>query len=144
MSLEVVRQLLVVSTIDDKRVKLSLLGNDDRLLNSNISVGIVFPNTLLIDVTSINILIIDKATSYEFLDQSNGQRLASSIVVVGLRRSSSHNIPINISLTFQVLDEYRYSLIRGSQSCSYYDPNSLRWNTTGCTLPIYNNVLQSL
>lgn len=114
--------------------------NSAMYLNSNISVGATFLTTDLDYVNSLNMLTIDKAPFYEYLDQSNHQRVASSIIIVGLQRWNSSNASVNITLYFQVLEEYLSSLIGGSYSCSWYDFQSYRWSSTNCTEPIFNYI----
>lgn len=110
----------------------------NRLLNSNVSVAAFFSNSALIDVKSINILIIDKLSYYETLDQTDGQRLVSSIVIANLQRNNTNNTKASISLMFQILNEYNNLFTGGSYRCSFYNHKNLKWDDTVCSLPFYN------
>jgi hypothetical protein len=82
-------------------------------------------------------LIIDKPTTYENIDTSSNEILASSVIVVSVQRNSSSSSSMNISLYFQVLPDYRPS-VDAIYSCSFYDLNRSRWNQSGCTTPLFN------
>ena len=83
-------------------------------------------------------LIIDKPKLYEDIDNSSGRHLASSVVVTDLKRNNTSILSqVNISLFFQVLDEYRPTG-SATYTCSFYDTDSQRWNDSGCTAPQLN------
>ena len=44
---------------------------------------------------------------------------------------------MNISLYFQVLNEYKPN-VNATYLCSFYDTNNSKWNESGCTIPQYN------
>ncbi|CAF1426055.1 unnamed protein product, partial [Rotaria sordida] len=111
--------------------------NVDNVTNSFSSAAAIISNQSLIGVTSLNMLIINKPTTYEKLDNSTNKMLASSVIVVAVRRNSSLSTPITISLYFQILPEYQPN---GSAEylCSFYDTTNSKWNESGCTIPQYN------
>lgn len=108
--------------------------------NSSISIGALIHGASSDNLKSLNILIIDTPTSYEKLNNSNNDtQLASSVIVVNPQRNN--DMPINISLYFQVLEEYKPT-VESKYSCSYYDTNAARWSDVGCTKPMYNESLK--
>ncbi|CAF4890481.1 unnamed protein product [Rotaria sp. Silwood1] len=104
---------------------------------SNFSAAAIINNEALNGVTSLNMLIIDKPTTYENIDNSTNKTLASSVIVMSAWRDSSASVPMNISLYFQVLEEYRPN-IRADYFCSFYDTTQSKWNESGCTKPRHN------
>jgi len=111
--------------------------NENTILNTYLTAAAIIHNESLVDVTFINMFIIDQPTTYENIDNSSNETLASSVIVVVVQRNSSMFIPMNISLYFQVLNEYRPT-VDAIYSCSYYDTNNSRWNSSGCTQPQLN------
>jgi hypothetical protein len=112
--------------------------NENIISNTNLTAAAIIYYQSSVDVTSINMFIIDKPTTYENIDNSNNQTLASSVIVAAVQRNSSVFIPMNISLYFQVLNEYRPSVV-AIYSCAYYDINNRQWNVSGCTIPQLNS-----
>lgn len=117
----------------------TLIINNGSLLNTNISAGAEFPLLSLTGIERINLLIIDRSPVFDTLDRSRNQTLVSSVIVAGLRRNSSRNVPMNISLYFQVLDEYRASVGNGTYQCSWFDFSTSLWSAINCSAPIFNN-----
>jgi len=111
--------------------------NENNTYNTFLTAAAIIDNESLIDVTFLNMFIIDTPTTYENIDNSSNKTLASSVIVVVVQRNSSMFIPMNISLYFQVLNEYRPT-VDAIYSCSYYDTNNSRWNSSGCTQPQLN------
>ncbi|CAF4909950.1 unnamed protein product, partial [Rotaria sp. Silwood1] len=113
--------------------------NSEQITNTELSTAALISNQSLTGVTSLNMLIIDKPTKYENLDNSTEKKLASSVVVVVVNRNNVSSNQINISLFFQILNEYRPS---GDVEyiCSFYETSDLKWNESGCTAPQYNAV----
>jgi hypothetical protein len=114
--------------------------NENNIFNSNVTAGAIIYNGSLVDATFLSMLIIDKPTTYENIDNSSNQTLASSVIVVSLQGNSSSSSSMNISLYFQVLTNYRLT-VNAIYSCSFYDLNRSRWNVTGCTVPVFNGPL---
>jgi hypothetical protein len=112
--------------------------NENNIYNTFLTAAAIINNESLIDVTFLNMFIIDTPTTYENIDNSSNKTLASSVIVVAVQRNSSAFIPMNISLYFQVLNEYRPT-IEAIYSCSYYDTNNGQWNSSGCTQPQLNS-----
>ncbi|CAF2752444.1 unnamed protein product [Rotaria sp. Silwood2] len=106
--------------------------------NSSFSAAAFISNEALLGVTSFNMLIIDKPTTYENIDNSTNKTLASSVIVATVQRSGSRNVPMNISLYFQVLNEYQPNR-SADYFCSFYDTTNLKWNESGCRRPRYNS-----
>jgi hypothetical protein len=111
--------------------------NRDTVINSAVSIAAIVNNASLAGVTSLNMLIIDKPTAYQNIDNSSNKNLASSVVVVAVQRNSSPSGSMNISLFFQVLNEYTPN-VPATYLCSFYDNNTSTWSESGCTKPQYN------
>ena len=109
--------------------------NIDKVTNSNISVAAIVSNQSLTDVTSLNMLIINKPSSFINVDNSSNKKLASPIIMATVRRNNSLS-PMNISLYFRIIRAYRPN-VSATYLCSFYDPNTLKWNESGCTVPQY-------
>lgn len=107
--------------------------------NTSLTAAAEFSPASLVNVISLNMLIVNKPIIYENIDSSNSTQLASAVIVIGVQRNSSVSAPVNISLFFQVLPEYNQS-VNGSYLCAYYDLGLRVWNSSGCTVPVYNGV----
>ncbi|CAF2752399.1 unnamed protein product [Rotaria sp. Silwood2] len=116
-----------------------LLSISNRLdaLNSNLTAAAFLTNESLVNVRSLNMLIINEPTTYENIDTLRNISLASSVISVATKGNSSISNPVNISLYFQVLHEYRPS-VTSRYLCTYYNINATKWNESGCTTPQYN------
>ncbi|CAF1217625.1 unnamed protein product [Rotaria sp. Silwood1] len=112
--------------------------NKDNITDSNLSSAAIISDSALIGATSLNMLIIDKPTTYETLDNSTNKTLASSVIVVAVKRNSSVSVPTNITLYFQVLNEYKPNTTV-DYLCSFYDTINSTWNESGCSIPRYNS-----
>lgn len=106
------------------------------LSSSDVTAAAMLSPASLINVISLNMLIIDNTILYENVDSSNGSRPVSAVMVVALRTNSSTPAPINISLIFQVLPGHEPN-IHADYVCAYYDLSYRVWNTSGCTVPTY-------
>ncbi|CAF1438636.1 unnamed protein product [Rotaria sordida] len=113
--------------------------NKETITNSYLSTAAIINDQSLKDITSLNILIIDKPTTHENIDNSTNKTLASSVVVVTVQPSGSTSTSRNISLYFQILPEYQPN---GSAEyfCSFYDTINSIWNESLCTKPQYNQI----
>ncbi|CAF3284716.1 unnamed protein product [Rotaria sp. Silwood2] len=107
------------------------------VIESNFSAAATISSQFLAGVTSLNMLIIDKPTTYEKIDNSTNKSLASSVIVVAVKRNRNVSTPLNISLFFQVLKEYQPN-VSANYFCSFYDTTQSTWNEFGCTKPRYN------
>jgi hypothetical protein len=105
--------------------------------NSNISAAAILNNQSLTAVTALNMFIIDTPSVYTNIDNSSDKTLVSSIIVVAVQRNNSVSTFMNISLYFRVLNEYKPN-VSATYLCSFYDPNTSKWNESGCTIPFYN------
>ena len=114
--------------------------NADQTLSANLSVAAVLSNSSLVGVKSLNMLIINKPSAFEKVDNVTNKTLASSIVVASLVTTDSTPRRLNISLFFQVLAEYRPN-VSAQFFCSFFDNQGLQWNESGCTAPQYNAAL---
>ncbi|CAF3699354.1 unnamed protein product [Rotaria sp. Silwood1] len=110
--------------------------NKDEVINSPLSTAAIIGNQSLTGITSLNMLIIDKPTTYENIDISTNKKLASSVIIVAVQRNDSRLPPTNISLYFRVLNEYKPNT-RADYFCSFYDTTTSKWNESGCTRPEY-------
>ena len=81
---------------------------------------------------------MDKPSAYTNIDNSSNKTLASSIIMATVQRNNVVSSSMNISLYLQVLDEYKPN-VSATYLCSFYDPNTLKWNESGCTAPTYND-----
>jgi hypothetical protein len=111
--------------------------NDNIIFNSDSTTAAVFNNQSFVGITSVNMFIIDQPITYENLDNSNNKTLASSVIVVAVQSNGSAFTSVNISLYFQVLDEYTPD-VSAKYLCSFYDTTTAKWNESGCTTPFYN------
>ncbi|CAF5023675.1 unnamed protein product, partial [Rotaria sp. Silwood1] len=111
--------------------------NKDQVINSNLSTAAIISQQSLTGVTSLSMLIIDKPTTYENIDNSTNKKLASSVIIVAVQRNTSSLLSMNISLYFWVLNEYKPNRV-AQYFCSFYDTRSSAWNESGCTKPEYN------
>ncbi|CAF4317149.1 unnamed protein product, partial [Rotaria sp. Silwood2] len=107
------------------------------VIESNFSAAATISSQFLAGVTSLNMLIIDKPTTYEKIDNSTNKSLASSVIVVAVKRNRNVSTPLNISLFFQVLKEYQPN-VSANYFCSFYDTTQSTWNEFGCMKPRYN------
>ncbi|CAF4152009.1 unnamed protein product, partial [Rotaria magnacalcarata] len=114
--------------------------NIDRVNTPSITAAAVVDNQSLIDVVSLNMLIIDKPTAYTNVDQKTNRTLASSIIMVTLRRNDTKPASMDISLYFKVLSEFEPK-VPADYFCSFYDTNTQAWNESGCTKPIFKSSL---
>ena len=111
--------------------------NKEYVLSSNLSAGAILSNKSLTDVTSLNMLIIDEPSAFTNSDNSSNKTLASPIIMATVQRNNTISSFINISLYFRVLDEYKPN-VPATYLCSFYDAGTLKWNESGCTVPLYN------
>ena len=111
--------------------------NKNNVINSNLSAATIISRESLINVTSLNILIIDKPTMYQNIDTSSNKTLASSVIVMDIKRNTTNSIATNVSLYLRVLDEYKPS-VTPKYLCSFYDTTSFQWNESGCTSARFN------
>jgi hypothetical protein len=114
--------------------------NEDQTLSTNLSTAAVISNTSLVGIKSLNMLIINKPTAFEKVDNVSNKTLASSIVVASLVATDSTPRSLNISLFFRVLAEYQPN-VSAQYLCSFYDNQALQWNQSGCSAPPYNPAL---
>jgi len=112
--------------------------NKDNVTRSPLSAAAIISDESLSDVISLNMLIIGKPSAYRSIDNASNKTLASSIIVASVERNNSSSILMNISSYFQVLNEWKPTSTHVDYYCSFYDTNSLRWNESGCTIPVYN------
>jgi hypothetical protein len=111
--------------------------NENGVLSSDFSAAAIVSNESLVDVTSLNMLIIDTPSAYTNIDNSSNKTLASSVIVAAVQRNNLVSTSMNISLYFQVPNEYKPN-VSAKYLCSFYDPNTSQWNESGCTAPFYN------
>ncbi|CAM4822380.1 unnamed protein product [Rotaria magnacalcarata] len=106
----------------------------------SITAAAIVNNQSLVGVTSLNMLIIDKPTAYTNVDHKTNRTIASSIIMVTLRRNEATPAPINISLYFKVLAEFEPK-VPANYFCSFYDTTNQAWNESGCTKPTFKSAL---
>ncbi|CAM4946215.1 unnamed protein product [Rotaria socialis] len=111
--------------------------NINNVNTSSITAAAIVNNQSLIGVSSLNMLIIDKPTTYISVDNTTNKTLASSIIMVALRRNDATSAPIDISLYFKVLSNFEPK-IPADYFCSFYDTANHVWNESGCTKPAYD------
>ncbi|CAM4840981.1 unnamed protein product [Rotaria magnacalcarata] len=113
--------------------------NEGNVISSNLSTAAILNYQSLSNVKSLNMIIINSPTAFQNIDNSTNKTLASSVVMVNIQRNSTVSSPINISLFFQILNEFRPN-VSADYYCSYYDTYNLRWNESGCSSPTFNTV----
>lgn len=113
-----------------------LNSNKADIVNSNISAAAIFDPISPVDVTMLNILLINNPFDYHYFTNSSNERLISSVIVTNVQRKNSISNPMNISLFFQPKNISARADDRFM--CAYYDINSSSWNNSSCTPPIYN------
>ncbi|CAF2084510.1 unnamed protein product [Rotaria magnacalcarata] len=114
--------------------------NIDSVNTPSITTAAIVSNQSLSNVVSLNMLIIDKPTTYTNVDHKTNRTLASSIIIVTLRRNDTKPASMDISLYFKVLSEFEPK-VPADYSCSFYDTNTQAWNESGCTKPIFKSSL---
>ncbi|CAM2725241.1 unnamed protein product [Rotaria socialis] len=114
--------------------------NVSNVTHSYLSAAAIVSDKSLIGATSLNILIIDKPTTYENVSTSTEQRVASSVIVVGIQRGDPTAVRFAVSLYFQVLPDFEPK-VPADYFCSFYDTSNHIWNDSGCTKPIFKNLL---
>jgi hypothetical protein len=114
--------------------------NKNNVINSSLRVAGIVTLSSLFNVTSFNILIMHNPTSYQNIDNSTTRALVSSIVIVTINKESYDPENIVIDLFFQVLIRPK-SNENGVYLCTFYDTNTLQWNASGCTKPLFNTRL---
>ncbi|CAF3463335.1 unnamed protein product [Rotaria socialis] len=103
----------------------------------NVSAAAILSKQSLIGVRSLNVLIIDKPTTYINVDNTTNKTLASSIIMVTWRGNNATRPPIDISLYFKVLSDFEPK-VPADYFCSFYDTSNHIWNESGCTKPAYD------
>ena len=112
--------------------------NKDSLAYLNVSAASIIATESLNSVTSLRMLVIGKPSAYRHIDNITNKTLVSSIIVGSVKRRFSSSSSVNISLYFQVIDEWKPNITNVRYFCSFYDTNSSQWNESGCTTPIFN------
>ncbi|CAF0750346.1 unnamed protein product [Rotaria sordida] len=107
-----------------------------RIINSNISAAAIINDETVNNTESISVFILGESKPYENLDLSNNQSLVSAVIIIGVKIKDNKSSSI-ISLYFQVLKKNE-SHNDGQYSCSFFNTNISKWDTTGCTKPQYN------
>ena len=82
------------------------------------------------DNTSLNVLIIDRPTSFENVGINVSRKLSSSIIISSLHLATAASGPVNVSLLFQRLREYQ-PLKAGTYSCQSYNSGRDTWDALG-------------
>ncbi len=111
---------------------------ESNLYDSILTAAAIIQSDSLAGARSVNMFIIDKPTTYEYIDNATNRTLASSIIIANIRRNTSASTPINILLYFRVLDEWKPNVTDVDYYCSFYDINRSQWNESGCTKPWYS------
>jgi hypothetical protein len=112
--------------------------NKGNVINSYLTTAAVISNESLSDVISLRMFIIAKPSAYRYIDNSTNKTLASSIILASVQRNNSSFTSMNISLYFQVIEEWKPNSTNVDYYCSFYDTNHEQWNESGCTKPVYN------
>jgi hypothetical protein len=112
--------------------------NQDDVISTSLSSAATVRSEDLSGVTSLNMLIIDDPSVYRTIDNSTNKTLASSIIIASVKRNNSLPTSVNISLYFQMLDEWKPNTSNVDYYCSFYDTSRLQWNQSGCTTPLFN------
>ena len=114
--------------------------NEDSIINSPISTAAIISASYSTYITSLNMFIIGHPATYRSVDNVTNKTLASSIIVASAIRNLSYYTPIQISLYFQVIDEWKPNITGIHYLCSYYDTDTFQWDETGCTTPLFNTL----
>ena len=114
--------------------------NQETITNSIISTAAIISSEPLAGVIYLSMLIINNPIQYRHIGNSANKTLVSSVIVVAVQRDPNiTQQSMNISLFFQVLDEFKPNTTNVDYYCSFYDTNNSQWNESGCTTPIYNH-----
>jgi hypothetical protein len=112
--------------------------NSENIKNSRkLSAAAIISTESLVDVESLNMLIIDNHSAYINLDNSTNKTLVSSIIVASVQRNNQSSGRMNISLFFQNLLKPELD-VNENYVCSFYNINTSTWNDSSCTKPQYN------
>ena len=109
-------------------------------LTHHISVAAILSPSSVANLTSLNIFVIETPTVLKNIDRFNNKTMASSMVVASTIPRSAPGT-INITLAFTVLSEFKPN-VTADYSCEFYDTNSLRWSSSGCTPAVLNTDFQ--
>ena len=112
--------------------------NKATVTSLNLSTAAIIANESLDDVQSLSILIMGKPSPYRSIDNTTNKTVASSIVVVSVKRKTTFSAPMKISLYFQIIDEWKPNITNVRYLCSYYDTDTYQWTESGCTTPLFN------
>lgn len=106
---------------------------------SSITTGAIVDGRSLLNLTSLNMLVIADPLEYKNIGDSNITTLASSVIVVtakNLFQSDSMNVTLYLQTWNVSTPSYVTNL-----SCSYYDTNTRKWSSAQCTVPHNNSTL---
>lgn len=112
------------------------LDGDDSLL----AAGYVDFIKICSNVSRFNILIINNPTVYRNASILSSEQLVSSLIMAKVNYGGTSDIEVAIQLYFQdnVNKEPRDS---SEYVCGYFDDTTNKWNSTGCSLPKYDEGL---
>jgi hypothetical protein len=112
--------------------------NSDSITQSRqLSAAAIISNESLVDVESLNMLIINNPSAYTNIDNSTNKTLVSSIIIANVQRNNQSSGRMNISLFFQNLLKPELD-VNENYVCSFYDTRTSTWNDSGCIKPRYN------
>jgi hypothetical protein len=116
------------------------ISNKDDIIKSNLSTAVIISNESLINVRSINILIINDPTAFRTIDSSSNKILESSVIVMKLQQiNESSELRINMALYFQLFNGSERK-DHGKYACSFYNRNTSAWDEYGCVTSEYKEV----
>lgn len=106
----------------------------DNETNAGISAAAFIAKESFVNVTSVNIVIIDDPTQFTTVDDSSGSILDSSVIVVG---TNGNPAKMNLTLYFRSWNGLA-TTNGGDYRCSFYNASRRTWDTSGCTIPFEN------
>ncbi|CAF5116781.1 unnamed protein product, partial [Rotaria sp. Silwood1] len=112
--------------------------NVNGILNTNFSAAAIFRASSLINVTYLNLLLIDDPKDYRQLNDSRNGTVVSSVIVANLWYKNNESERTNRSLYFKKNNHSVENTSNNNFVCVYYDTNTSSWDETGCTKPHYN------
>ncbi|CAF2309810.1 unnamed protein product [Rotaria sp. Silwood2] len=110
--------------------------NKMRILNSSALAAAIIDNETVHNTESISVFILHESKAYKNLDISNNQSLVSPVIIFGVKKNVS-NSSITTFLYFQVSKENEMHN-HDQYKCSFFNSNTSKWDTAGCTKPKYN------
>ena len=108
------------------------------VINATVTAAALISDQSVDNINVLRMFILGDPTAYKTLDRSNRQTVVSSVIVISAQGKEKQLI-INVTLYLKNLTNDNPHT-DGQYSCAFFDTMTSRWNTSGCTVPQYNDV----